>query len=55
MFRNFISRIQDTIDLISPDKEAFLNVSILNKFIDMSIGMDIFKDLMDKINPSWNE
>ena len=55
MFRNFIPRIQDTIDLISPDKEAFLNVSILNKFIDMSIGMDVFKDLMDKINPSWNE
>lgn len=55
MFKNFIPRIQDTIDLISPDKEIFLNLSILNKFIDMNIGMDVFKDLMDNINPSWNE
>ena len=55
MFRDFIPRIQDTIDLISPDKETVLNASILDKFIDMSIGMDTFKNLMDQINPSWNE
>ena len=55
MFRAFIPRIQDTIDLISPDKETSLNLSILHKFIDSSIGMDTVKNLMDQINPSWNE
>lgn len=52
MFKNFILRIQDTIDLILPDKEPLLYLSIISKFIDMNIATDTFKDLMCEIDPS---
>lgn len=52
MFKGFFSRIRNTINLISSNEEPLLYASIIDKFFDMKLRIDTFKDLMDAIDPS---
>ena len=54
MLQYFILNIKNTIDIILPNKELEFYATIMDKFINMSIGLDSFGDLMDGIDPSWN-